>query len=287
MLIGDLPLFIEREELVEYDIFTYHFGDVYRLYLRGQFAAHQNREDLNLLWTKCEHLGSGLLSELEYKYRVVRALAKQGKRGRTRFISAEGCYSHAVATTPGLRVKFASKAFADWSDDAYFYVADGAVRKCPQPAQVWHGPRQQLVSGSSSAQECEPFGPRIAPHSLLLEGVQRAIGNREPVHIHPNCSRWVDEKWRVCADLNEDEAPRYNVLLHNGKWQSQRFESRQPSKSLEGAFLHLQRWKGRYKQLKYGDEDMPILRGRRLFKLSARGLTPIDTKYDDETGIAQ
>lgn len=52
MLIGDLPLFIEAEELEAYDIFTYHFGDVYRLYLRGQFAAHQNREDVNMLWTK-------------------------------------------------------------------------------------------------------------------------------------------------------------------------------------------------------------------------------------------
>ena len=30
MLIGDLPLFIEREELEKYHIFSYHFGDVYR-----------------------------------------------------------------------------------------------------------------------------------------------------------------------------------------------------------------------------------------------------------------
>lgn len=59
MLIGDLPLHIEREELEQFDIFTYHFGDVFRLYLRGQFAAHRNSEKVNALWAQCPHLGSG------------------------------------------------------------------------------------------------------------------------------------------------------------------------------------------------------------------------------------
>lgn len=85
---------------------------------------------------RCSHLSSGLVNELEYKHRLVRALAAQGRRGRTRFISAEGCYSQAAATTRGLRIKFAAKAFADWSDDLFFYVADGAVRKCPLPSQA-------------------------------------------------------------------------------------------------------------------------------------------------------
>ena len=243
---------------------------------------------MNLLWTRCEHLASGLLAELEYKYKVVRHLAKQGKRGRTRFISAEGCYSSAVATTPWLRAKFASKAFADWSDDAYFYVADGAVRKCLQPTQMWYSPHEldwaNTRAGALPAQECEPFGPRIAPHSLALEGVQTAAGSPSPLQTHSNCSRWVDEKWRVCAALGEDEAPLYNVLLHEGQWWAQRFTSRQPRRCLEGAFLHLQRWKGRYKKLRYGDEDMPSLRGRRLFRLSARGLAPVDMVYDDVRG---
>ena len=348
MLIGDLPLFIEREELEAYHIFSYHFGDVYRtsaaksdphtaqklrllpgssgvyrtfgagrpctdrlcmpphstgLYLRGQFAAHQNRREVNLLWTRCAHLSSGLQAELEYKHRIVQSLAKQGKRGRTRFISAEGCYSWVVATAPGLRVKFASKAFADWSDDRYFYVVDGAVRKCPQPTQVWRDPttsdergeaeddsRAQAVDRPSPSrqaqQECEPFGPRIAPHSLRLEGVQRAAGSAQPLQTHANCSRWVDEKWRVCAALEEDEAPLYNVLLREGSWWAQRFTSRQPARSLEGAFLHLQRWKGRYKKLRYGEDHMPSLRGRRLFRLSAKGLAPVDMVHDDERGAS-
>ena len=48
--------------------------------------------------------------ELEHKQQVIRRLAQAGKRGRTRFISAEGCYSAVVADTPGLRVKFSAKA---------------------------------------------------------------------------------------------------------------------------------------------------------------------------------
>ena len=49
MLIGDLPMHIELDELSNYDIFTYHFGDAFRLYLRGQFAAHANTAKVDKL----------------------------------------------------------------------------------------------------------------------------------------------------------------------------------------------------------------------------------------------
>ena len=63
LISGDLPLHIELSELRDYDIFTYHFGDVFRLYLRGQFAAHRNVPHVNNLWTRCPHLGRGLVRE--------------------------------------------------------------------------------------------------------------------------------------------------------------------------------------------------------------------------------
>ena len=90
----------------------------------------------------------------------------------------------------------------------------------------------------------------------------------------------------MCAALGEEEAPLYNVLLRDGSWWAQRFTSREPTRSLEGAFLHLQRWKGRYKKLQYGEDHMASLRGRRLFRLSARGLSPVDMAYDDERGAS-
>ena len=310
MLIGDLPLHIELDELANYDIFTYHFGDVFRLYLRGQFAAHRNTPKINRLWSECPHLGSGLVKELETKLNIVRRLAAEGKHGRTRFISAEGCYSWIVASTPQMRVKFASKAFADWSDDREFYVVDGAVRKCSVPSLVWQ-PRADGSAGApthapstSTANEnsrittaaarasssgggnvsCTPFGPRIRPHSLRLPGVQRPHGDVRLVAIHTECSRWVEEKYRLCADLSEEESPFYNVVLSNGTWSAQRFANDEPDGCLEGAFLHLQRWKGEYKRLSYGGRGMARLRGRRIFKLSRFGVTPFDATYDDASG---
>ena len=181
MLIGDLPLFVELEELTRYDIFTYHFGDVFRLYLRGQFAAHRNTREINMLWAECPHLGDGLARELEAKHEIVRRLAAEGKHGRTRFISAEGCYSWVVASKSWMRVKFASKAFADWSDDREFYVVDGAVRKCPQPSLVWQPPPAHGYPGGhppTSHGTCSPFGPRIAAHSTR-------VGRRAEARLRP------------------------------------------------------------------------------------------------------
>lgn len=296
MLIGDLPLHIELEELASYDIFTYHFGDVFRLYLRGQFAAHRNSAKVNLLWAECPHLGSGLVRELEAKWHIVRRLAQEGKHGRTRFISAEGCYSWVVASKDhNLRVKFASKAFADWSDDKEFYVVDGSVRKCPVVGQVWSGETGASAgsvgsiggggAAGSGGRACMPFGPRIAPHSIEMHGVQRPIGSPRSLSLHADCSRWVEERYRLCADLSEEEAPLFNVVLSNGSWSAHRFTNREPADALEGAFLHLQRWKGEYKRLKYGERGMPRLDGRRAFKLSRFGFGVYDGVYDDAHGM--
>lgn len=67
----------------------------------------------------------------------------------------------------------------------------------------------------------------------------------------------------------------YNVELRDGAWSARRFRARQPAGALEGAFLHLQRWKGAYHKVAYGDAAMPHLRGSRVFKLSPHGFTPL------------
>ena len=145
-----------------------------------------------MLWAECPHLGSGLVAELEAKHAIVKKLAREGKHGRTRFISAEGCYSWVVAHATNLRVRFASKAFADWSDNREFYVVDGAVRKCARPEQVWQpdgGGGSSGVNGS-----CFPFSARIARHSLSLPGVQRPSGPTRQVVVHAECSRCVKRR---------------------------------------------------------------------------------------------
>ena len=76
----------------------------------------------------------------------------------------------------------------------------------------------------------------------------------------------------------------YNVMLINGSWSATRFVNQEPLGSLEGAFLHLQRWKGDYKKLAYGAKGMPRLNGRRVFKLSRFGFGVYPLAYDDELG---
>ena len=135
-----------------------------------------------------------------------------------------------------------------------------------------------------------------------------------PLRRHANCSRWVDARYRVCANLSEEEAGDFNVMmLRDGTWVAQRFTSLQPAGSLEGAFLHLQRWKSVFKKMRYGSAQvracvlrawcvhgtcawarlcdiwvscaqMPRLRGRSIFRITTRGFTPLDFDYSDERG---
>ena len=50
MVIGNLPLFIERSELEDNDIVTYSFGDQEAFYLRGQWTVHRNEPRVSTLW---------------------------------------------------------------------------------------------------------------------------------------------------------------------------------------------------------------------------------------------
>ena len=259
---------------------------MFRLYLRGQFCAHRNAPEVNGLWAQCPHLGSGLVRELETKHAIVRKLQQEGKGGRTRFISAEGCYSWVVANAPGLRVKFAYKAFADWSNEPEFYVVDGAARKCARPKEVWSPPPPGLRPAAGA---CDPLAPRVAPHTAALLGVQRPKGPMLPLATHANCSRWVEERYRVCADLPEETAGEWNVFLKGGpdgerEVHGQRWQNVEPAGGLEAAFVHFQRWKGHYGKLRPGDKAMPKLHGRKIFKMSPHGFAPLDVVYDDVWG---
>jgi hypothetical protein len=65
---GDLPRWITKEELNDWDIVTYSYGDQERVYLRGQFTFHRNKEIINNIWRKCAHL-----SEMDLRYESVLA----------------------------------------------------------------------------------------------------------------------------------------------------------------------------------------------------------------------
>ena len=66
-MLGNLPLFLEREELFDNDVVSYTFGDQEALYLRGQWTLHRNSPLISSIWKGCPHLGQGLQKELLLK----------------------------------------------------------------------------------------------------------------------------------------------------------------------------------------------------------------------------
>ena len=107
---GDLPRWISEDELTDYDIVTYGYGDQNRVYLRGQFTFHKNTERVNQLWREWRECS--YLSSMDDRFAQVVA----GKK-KLRVESAEGCYSAAYSAAilkrSDIRVKYAVKAFND------------------------------------------------------------------------------------------------------------------------------------------------------------------------------
>ena len=96
MLMGDLVAWTEPEELSMYDIFTYSFGDQFRMYTRGQWTVHRNIERVNTMYRNCGFLTTELMRRL---------------RNHARYESAEGCYALQVSQSNKLNVKYAVKVF--------------------------------------------------------------------------------------------------------------------------------------------------------------------------------
>ena len=82
-MLGQLPRFIERDELLNYHIVTYSFGDMEAVYLRGQWTFHQNTPTVNGVWKGCKHLGAGLQYELFQKVAWARRMEALGKKSAT------------------------------------------------------------------------------------------------------------------------------------------------------------------------------------------------------------
>jgi len=110
MLIGNLPMFIERSELSDFDIVTYTFGDQEAVYLRGQWTLHRNAIAVSTVWKGCPHLGSQLQKELLLKVAWVRRMESRGIQNYPkRFQSAEGCYSQKAVAAQSLKIKTSNK----------------------------------------------------------------------------------------------------------------------------------------------------------------------------------
>ena len=287
LMVGDLPNFLDRAELRDFDIVTYSFGDYERLYMRGQFAAHRNTRKVSSLWMSCDFLNEGLLHELQVKHAQVERAKEAGQQNtRPRFNSAEGCYSAAVTSHPELRIKYATKVLADFTAEKEIFLSRGAARMCAKlrpnhtTTRPWDEDYEQqprrAAADDGGGRACDPFVAPIQQHVEELPGNQRADGPLIPVALHSNCSRWVDEKYRICADCSEGWGDDWNLFYLNGSWYRQHFVDTHPPGVHEGAFFHFQVWKAAYKRLRYGGHGMERVRPGASFKLMAHGIFPLE-----------
>ena len=119
---GDVARWLTAEELSDYDIVTYTFGDQQRLYVRGQFTIHKNQpETINQLWRQCSYL-----SNLDERFEsIIQHSTKYHVE------SAEGCYSAVLLNQTNISIKFAVKAWTDIYTDDTAYTHGVAISQSP------------------------------------------------------------------------------------------------------------------------------------------------------------
>ncbi|KAG7364445.1 hypothetical protein IV203_037647 [Nitzschia inconspicua] len=242
ILFGDLGRWITPDELDEFDIVTYGFGDQERVYLRGQFTFHRNDpEKINQLWRRCEYL-----SNMDQRFAEVLSGESQ-----IRFESAEGCYSAAVLESTDIKIKYAVKAFTDIEahDTAYthgLYVSTGKRKDRTVIYKAGNDNPRGLATISDGWFETR--GSYYANSKTLL---YKPVGDRERLPMvekrNANCMYWAQKKYqsKLCVDDVESTDTLYWI---DGQLYKEKFELASLPGGLSTApFFHFQEWKRYYR----------------------------------------
>ncbi|KAL3924952.1 MAG: hypothetical protein SGILL_000725 [Bacillariaceae sp.] len=242
IVFGDLARWISQDELDEFDIVTYGFGDQERIYLRGQFTFHKNdQQKVNQLWRRCEYL-----SKMEERFAGVLS-------GKThlRFESAEGCYSEAVLEHSDIKIKYAVKAFTDVhsEDTAYthgLYVSTGKRKD----RTVIYKAGNDNPAGLANIPDnwFEERGSLYANKKNLLH---KPVGKRQRIPIvekkDAHCMYWAQKQYqkRLCLDDVESTDTIYWIdgQLYKEKYELATF----PGGISSAPFFHFQEWKRYYR----------------------------------------
>jgi hypothetical protein len=218
---------VDRDELENYHVFTYTFGDNNRLYTRGQFTAHRNDPDTNTVWTRCRELTQNLHTELWQHTGVT-----------------ERCYAMALAKAPDLRVKFVPKAFSDFGDQDKVFVFDRRVVQCPGASSRELSLCHALLRADSDTAQ------HVFQEHLSLQGKQVVDASAPPFELaftKESCASWWTN-FRVCVVFPVGVDPaEYSVELVNGHAKATRVRNTHPHSAVlqEAAFVHFQTWKAR------------------------------------------
>ena len=140
---------------------------------------------------------------------------------------------------------------ADFTAESEVFFARGAARMCAtltnhSTARPWDEDYRAAASKPSNGEgrRCDPLAAPVQQHSELLPGNQRGEGPLIPVRLHRNCSHWVEERYRVCADVLSPDGlgwgGEWNVFYLKGRWYRQHYVNTHPEGLIEGAFFHFQ-----------------------------------------------
>lgn len=109
-MIGRSSIFLTKNILNTYDIYTLSFGDSNRMYLRGQLTIFRNEHFINNLWRKCTYFTT-ILKRMEIFYQS--DFKKNSKTKGWNFQSAEGCISKIATEQKNLTIYVASNQITD------------------------------------------------------------------------------------------------------------------------------------------------------------------------------
>lgn len=256
IVFGDLPTWITTEELDNFDIVTYGFGDADRVYLRGQFTIHQNKPDTtNQLWRDCEYL-----SKMDERFADILS-------GKTKlhFESAEACYSVKVMQQADVKVKFAVKAFTDvqsqdvaYSHGMYFSTLGNDDDKSVlyKPVDASHG--KELISVNDRWFEQPDYAVKQVEFGQHLP-----IGWLKDPSV--NCMYWVRDIYQseLCI---RGATSRDSIFLNKGHLYKRNYENTNlPTGIVSAPFFHFQ---GRYYQVVKCGAPNEIMQPKRISFLS-------------------
>jgi hypothetical protein len=225
VVFGDLSSWLTMEELRDYDLVTYGFGDSHRAYLRGQLTIHSNSDKVNQLWRGCEYI-----SKMDQRFdRILKGEAQ------LHFESAEACYSvQVIKRRSDLKIKFATKAFSDvgMGEDSSVYLYTEKNKSILYTTTNNHHVKGALQIFQQRPMQIE-YGPEIP-----IEW------KNDPSE---NCMYWVRPEYRSELCIH-GAGPTDTLFLDHGTLFKQAFENpKLPSGVASAPLFHFQEWKRRYR----------------------------------------
>jgi hypothetical protein len=282
IVFGDVNRWITDDELIDFDLVTYTFGDQQRLYMRGQFTFHKNLPaTINQLWRACTYL-----SDMDVRFEQI-----VQKTQKYHVESAEGCYSAVLMEQRSISIKFAVKA---WTD---IYTDDTANTHGIAVSLNRETGRQVLYKLSPDTHNSGDFDRLRSSwfekkDNVYIEhmkvGLQRLVGERLPIEdpfekisdgesiATKPCMYWALPTYQSKLCLKQDIVSSNDVVYWiNGTLYKQKFENVVLSHSdvITMPLFHFQEWKRsyRYGQLASMHMSTPI----ETFILAREGAIPM------------